>query len=221
MTILVLEYMGLYFLQVSYKAFVYAVKLKCEVGILNRIADFVKSANGGGYGAAAVADNNNLLDDRDGGQRRFQNFYSFQLSSQVEREWETTLRNTFGVAMADEEKRDGDDDESHRGPLPSPSAALVAEARASSSGGSSGRTAAEVGRRTTTSGGGLGLLETFGRNSVGSLGGSDCGPAGRCSSASSGLADAADVMSAAGSSSFLERPRKGMSRPHASHLSGS
>ncbi|KAF3760848.1 hypothetical protein M406DRAFT_268233, partial [Cryphonectria parasitica EP155] len=36
-TILVLEYMGLYFLQVSYKAFVYSVKLKCEVGILNRL----------------------------------------------------------------------------------------------------------------------------------------------------------------------------------------
>lgn len=206
MTILVLEYMGLYFLQVSYKAFVYAVKLKCEVSILNRLANFVKSAAGGGYGAAAIADNNNLLDGRAGGQRRFQDFDSFQLSSQVEREWETTLRNTFGVALAHEEKRDVVvvEDERHRhnhdddddDALPSPSAALVAGARASSSSGSSGSAEAEGKTRTRTTTtttrsdgggrrGGHGLLETFGvasasnsRNSVGSLGGDGAGRGG-------------------------------------------
>lgn len=249
-TILVLEYMGLYFLQVSYKAFVYAVKLKCEIGILNRLADFVKSAAHGGYGAAAAADNNNLLNDD---QRRFQHFHSFQLSSQVEREWETTLRNTFGVALADEEKREVvvdvvDGHESGRDyghdPLPSPGVALVAGGRASSSSGSSESTAAEGKRRRRRPGrtsvgehgGRHSLLETFGgvssgpgssRNSVGSLDSVDGGDsgrrslavAGRRSSASSGLVDAADVLSVAGSSSSSsQRPRKGILRPQASPL---
>ncbi|ORY66558.1 uncharacterized protein BCR38DRAFT_457072 [Pseudomassariella vexata] len=41
-TILVLEYLGLYLTQLTYKIFVYSVKVKCEVGILNRLIEFVK-----------------------------------------------------------------------------------------------------------------------------------------------------------------------------------
>lgn len=42
-TILGLEYSGLYQLQTSYKAFVYSVKLKLEFGILNKLMDLTKS----------------------------------------------------------------------------------------------------------------------------------------------------------------------------------
>lgn len=98
--------MGLYFIQVSYKAFVYAVKLKCEVGILNRLVDFVKSASAGS-GAANGPGPGLHDDDQCDHHRRFENFHSFQLSSQVEREWEMTLRNTFGVGLVDEEEKGG------------------------------------------------------------------------------------------------------------------
>lgn len=162
--------MGLYFIQVSYKAFVYAVKLKCEVGILNRLVDFVKSASGGS--GAANGPSPGLHDD---GQcdhhRRFQNFHSFQLSSQVEREWETTLRNTFGVALVDEEKKGSgavataeQQQQPQRGgssraslaiatPLPpSPDPALMAgEKRARSSGGSSSSNSSSRKRRGAAS----------------------------------------------------------------------
>ncbi|POS78924.1 hypothetical protein DHEL01_v202666 [Diaporthe helianthi] len=92
-TVIVLEFLGLYYLQVSnpgissdvaYKAFVYSVKLKCEVGILNKLVDFVKHTTAK---RQQKADN------------------SFCLTSQIEREWEKTLRTTFGVAA------DGDDED--------------------------------------------------------------------------------------------------------------
>ncbi|KAK7722595.1 hypothetical protein SLS64_001132 [Diaporthe eres] len=67
---------GLYYLQVAYKAFVYSVKLKCEVGILNKLVDFVK------YTSA---------------KRQQHSSNSFRMTSQIEREWEKTLRTTFGV----------------------------------------------------------------------------------------------------------------------------
>lgn len=56
--------------QVSYKAFAYSVKLKCEIGILNRLVDFVKTTRP----------------------------ESFHLTSQVEREWQSTLQMTFGLS---------------------------------------------------------------------------------------------------------------------------
>lgn len=85
--------MGLYFVQVSYKAFVYSVKLKCEIGILNRLVDFVKSTT-----AKRGFPSDDLCPDF-GSTLQPQNWNDFQLSSQMQREWETTLRNTFGVPM--------------------------------------------------------------------------------------------------------------------------
>ncbi|KAL2292088.1 hypothetical protein FJTKL_10748 [Diaporthe vaccinii] len=75
-TIIVLQFLGLYYVQVAYKAFVYSVKLKCEVGILNKLVDFVK------YTSA---------------KRQQHSSNSFRMTSQIEREWEKTLRTTFGV----------------------------------------------------------------------------------------------------------------------------
>ncbi|KAG8169158.1 hypothetical protein KVR01_001907 [Diaporthe batatas] len=83
-TVIVLEFLGLYYVQVAYKAFVYSVKLKCEVGILNKLVEFVKHT---------TAKRQRKAED------------SFCLTSQIEREWEKTLRTTFGVAA------DDDDDE--------------------------------------------------------------------------------------------------------------
>ncbi|KAI3394681.1 hypothetical protein diail_2428 [Diaporthe ilicicola] len=71
---------------VSYKAFVYSVKLKCEVGILNKLVDFVKHTSSNRQRHASD---------------------SFFLTSQIEREWEKTLRTTFGVGAA----ALGDDDD--------------------------------------------------------------------------------------------------------------
>ncbi|KAJ4408007.1 hypothetical protein N0V82_009803 [Gnomoniopsis sp. IMI 355080] len=122
-TIVALEFAGLYFIQVSYKAFVYSAKLKCEIGILNRLVDFVKTAAGpyrhanhhhqwphphdahkcgviGGCEAGGAG----------GGD------HDFQLSSQIEREWETTLRNTFGVALGEGGGRDSEEKQPEEGP---------------------------------------------------------------------------------------------------------
>lgn len=106
-TILVLEFMGLYFVQVSYKAFVYSVKLKCEIGILNRLVDFVKSTTAkhhlpSHHLGAVAPDGSPTLPYQQG---RMEDWTDFQLSSQMEREWETTLRNTFGVPMETEAPR--------------------------------------------------------------------------------------------------------------------
>ncbi|KAG6359134.1 hypothetical protein INS49_012654 [Diaporthe citri] len=87
-TVIVLEHIGLYYLQVAYKAFVYSVKLKCEVGILNKLVDFVK------YTSA---------------KRQQDSSDSFRMTSQIEREWEKTLRTTFGVTGTG--LGDDDDDE--------------------------------------------------------------------------------------------------------------
>ncbi|KAL1865664.1 hypothetical protein Daus18300_007040 [Diaporthe australafricana] len=89
-TVIVLEFLGLYYLQVAYKAFVYSVKLKCEVGILNKLVDFVKHAS---------ANRQQHASD------------SFCLTSQIEREWEKTLRTTFGVGATALGDDDDDDDE--------------------------------------------------------------------------------------------------------------
>lgn len=116
-TIVALEFAGLYFIQVSYKAFVYSAKLKCEIGILNRLVDFVKTAAGPYrqmhrhqwphhphddahkchvHGCEDVANRRGGDGARGNGEDR-----DFELSSQIEREWETTLRNTFGVVLGE------------------------------------------------------------------------------------------------------------------------
>jgi len=46
-TILALEYVGLYDLQTAYKALVYSVKLKMEFSILNKLVDIVRGSTGG------------------------------------------------------------------------------------------------------------------------------------------------------------------------------
>ncbi|KAH8785336.1 hypothetical protein F5883DRAFT_85393 [Diaporthe sp. PMI_573] len=75
-TVIVLEFLGLYYLQVACKPFVYSVKLKCEVGVLNKLVEFVKHTSA---------------------KRQQHSSDSFCLTSQIEREWEKTLRTTFGV----------------------------------------------------------------------------------------------------------------------------
>lgn len=160
--------MGLYFIQVSYKAFVYAVKLKCEIGILNRLVDFVKSTT-------AAKRNGPPPHYPDRSQNN--NCYSFHLSSQIEREWQTTLRNTFGVAMDDEEKKENkskttnaaDDEQTALVSRLSPE---LVESRLKASRGSRTDEGEGGGRRSTASererlgkGGGPGL-RTFGRDSV-------------------------------------------------------
>ncbi|KAL8386960.1 hypothetical protein RB595_010265 [Gaeumannomyces hyphopodioides] len=70
-TILGLEYSGLYLLQTSYKAFVYSVKLKIEIGILNRLVDFVRATRGVEFHDRAAKD--------------------------LEREWADTLQRAFAV----------------------------------------------------------------------------------------------------------------------------
>jgi hypothetical protein len=52
------------------------VKLKCEVGVLNKLVEFVKHTSA---------------------KRQQHSSDSFCLTSQIEREWEKTLRTTFGV----------------------------------------------------------------------------------------------------------------------------
>lgn len=139
-----LEFAGLYFIQVSYKAFVYSAKLKCEIGILNRLVDFVKTAAGpyrhinrhwphphdvqkchihgcedvgggaagaGGNGAGAGGGAGRGGHGHGNGDPR-----DFELSSQIEREWETTLRNTFGVVLG-EGARDTDEKREEGGEL--------------------------------------------------------------------------------------------------------
>lgn len=106
----------------SYKAFVYAVKLKCEIGILNRLVNFVKASLRSPHHhhfhheqhqqqqqhIHHGQNNPNSNDGHQSNHNRHQNFQNFQLSSLVEREWETTLRNTFGVPASDEEKKSED-----------------------------------------------------------------------------------------------------------------
>lgn len=125
--IVVLEFAGLYFIQVSYKAFVYSAKLKCEIGILNRLVDFVKTAagpyrNAGRHNWPGPHDGHKccvhgceVVNGGGRGGRGHHGDDDFQLSSQIEREWEATLRNTFGVALSeggrdsDEKREEGGD----------------------------------------------------------------------------------------------------------------
>ncbi|KAK0738657.1 hypothetical protein B0T18DRAFT_422531 [Schizothecium vesticola] len=66
-TILALEYAGLYDLQTAYKALVYSVKLKLEFSILNRLVELsTRSTNGG----LAVHRGNVWMDTLDGGKQK-------------------------------------------------------------------------------------------------------------------------------------------------------
>jgi hypothetical protein len=70
-TILWLEYSGMYIIQTSYKAFVYSVKLKVEISILNRLVDFVRAT------------------------RRFE--FHDRITKEMEQEWSDTLQRTIGT----------------------------------------------------------------------------------------------------------------------------
>lgn len=72
-TAIAFEYAGFHAVQVGYKGFVYSVKLKLEVWILNSLANFVKFR-------------------RDVGGR-------LEMPSDIEREWNRTLERTFGSAQ--------------------------------------------------------------------------------------------------------------------------
>ncbi|KAK7930993.1 hypothetical protein PG985_001705 [Apiospora marii] len=70
-TIIALEYAGLHQVQLSYKAFAYALKLKVEIGILNQLVGFVRRVH-------------RLQTEAEG-------------SLGLEREWESTLQRTFAA----------------------------------------------------------------------------------------------------------------------------
>lgn len=72
-TILCFEYKGLYVLQTSYKAFVYSVKLKMEISILNRLVDFVRVTRGVDFD---------------------------WVTREIEQEWHETLQRTVGNGRA-------------------------------------------------------------------------------------------------------------------------
>ncbi|KAI3391831.1 hypothetical protein diail_6708 [Diaporthe ilicicola] len=70
-TLVVLEYAGLYLIQLGYKIFVYSVKLQCEITILNRLLEFANRS------------------------RRLNT--EFQLVTDMQREWDSTLERAFGT----------------------------------------------------------------------------------------------------------------------------
>lgn len=74
--ILVLEYLGLYIFQLSGKNFVYSVKLKIELSVLNQLKDFVKRTR--------------CLD------QSFQQRNEAEQRQNIERQWESALRRAFG-----------------------------------------------------------------------------------------------------------------------------
>ncbi|KAK7713206.1 hypothetical protein SLS63_012109 [Diaporthe eres] len=65
------QHAGLYFIQLGYKIFVYSVKLQCEITILNRLLDFANRS------------------------RRLNT--EFQLVTDLQREWDSTLERAFGT----------------------------------------------------------------------------------------------------------------------------
>ncbi|KAK2602861.1 hypothetical protein N8I77_009363 [Diaporthe amygdali] len=70
-TIVVLEHAGFYLIQLGYKIFVYSVKLQCEITILNRLLEFANRS------------------------RRLNT--EFQLVTDLQREWDSTLERAFGT----------------------------------------------------------------------------------------------------------------------------
>lgn len=83
-----------------------SVKLKCEVGILTRLVDFLKFA-------AAARRKSPATSQMQRNPLRNCNS-SFRLPSQIEREWETTLRNTFGVDMDEDDSSASGDAEKQK-----------------------------------------------------------------------------------------------------------
>lgn len=68
------QYNGLYLVQLGFKVFAYSAKLQCEIAVLGRLIEFTTRAR--------------RLDDL---------AVDFQLTSALEREWNSTLERTFGV----------------------------------------------------------------------------------------------------------------------------
>ncbi|KAL2175259.1 uncharacterized protein P884DRAFT_262401 [Thermothelomyces heterothallicus CBS 202.75] len=75
-TILALEYAGLYAVQTAYKGFVYSIKLKIEFSILNRLVEMTQGGSSGhdsSYARTAVNNNNNTslpLETMDGAREK-------------------------------------------------------------------------------------------------------------------------------------------------------
>ncbi|KAG8161346.1 hypothetical protein KVR01_009610 [Diaporthe batatas] len=82
-TIIGLQYSGLFLFQISYKPFAYSVKLKIEASILTQLVDFVKARHR--YG-------------------------TFTLTPEAQQEWDNTLDRVFGTGAdlkSDDEYHDG------------------------------------------------------------------------------------------------------------------
>jgi hypothetical protein len=82
-TIIGLQYSGLFLFQISYKPFAYSVKLKIEASILTQLVDFVKARHRHG---------------------------TFTLTPEAQQEWDDTLDRVFGTvgdSKSDDEYHDG------------------------------------------------------------------------------------------------------------------
>lgn len=74
------QYVGLYQLQLGYKVFAYSVKLQCEIYVLNRLQEFASRV-----------------------QRLSGRNWDFQLSTVLQREWDSTLQKAFGSSSAQQD----------------------------------------------------------------------------------------------------------------------
>lgn len=74
------QYAGIYLVQLGYKVFAYSVKLHCEIAILNKLVEF----------ATRTRRLDSLNPD-------------FQLSTMLQREWDSTLERAFGECVQQDE----------------------------------------------------------------------------------------------------------------------
>lgn len=74
------QYAGIYLVQLGYKVFSYSVKLHCEIAILNKLVEF----------ATRTRRLDSLNPD-------------FQLSTMLQREWDSTLERAFGECVPQDE----------------------------------------------------------------------------------------------------------------------
>lgn len=81
-SVLVLQYLGLYIFQLSTKNFVYSVKLKLEIGVLNQLKDFVKRTRSF----------NSTMQEREEQRLR-----QLRQEEHIEVQWEAALRRAFGT----------------------------------------------------------------------------------------------------------------------------
>lgn len=82
LSVLVLQFLGLYIPQLNSKNFVYSVKLKLEIGVLNQLKDFVKRTR--------TFDSSPTREREDQRQRRARQ------EEHIEVQWEAALRRAFG-----------------------------------------------------------------------------------------------------------------------------